>query len=152
MTIDIWSFLMHRFNILQTLHVILCLFVSGPVLLSYPEKNPPESWGCSVLLCKQCHSTNLSYHGTVVPGKSYTHFELIYSSAMFFITSFIFAVSHRSTTRRTFSSTLPTVMRVCMGTAKGKSDHTTTLYYYPTSLPTPFIHLNIKLSSLEFPE
>uniref|UniRef100_A0AAX7UCT4 GABA(A) receptor-associated protein b n=1 Tax=Astatotilapia calliptera TaxID=8154 RepID=A0AAX7UCT4_ASTCA len=28
--------------------------------------------------------------------------------------------------KRTFSSTLPTVMRVCMGTAKGKSDPTST--------------------------
>uniref|UniRef100_A0A3B4BGQ6 Uncharacterized protein n=1 Tax=Periophthalmus magnuspinnatus TaxID=409849 RepID=A0A3B4BGQ6_9GOBI len=32
---------------------------------------------------------------------------------------------YRSIMKRTFSSTLPTVMRVCMGTAKGKSDPTT---------------------------
>lgn len=56
--------------------------------------------------------------------------------------------------KRTFSSTLPTVMRVCTGAAKGKSDPTTIpLQPLPTLLrPPPFIHLNIKSSSLEFPE
>lgn len=45
-------------------------FISGSVLLPHPEKNPLASWGCALLLCKQRHSTHLSYHGIVVPGKS----------------------------------------------------------------------------------
>uniref|UniRef100_A0A3P9J1K4 GABA type A receptor-associated protein n=1 Tax=Oryzias latipes TaxID=8090 RepID=A0A3P9J1K4_ORYLA len=48
-------------------------FLSGPVLLPHPEKNPLKSRGCSLLLCKQRHSSHLSNHGTVVPGKSLTH-------------------------------------------------------------------------------
>lgn len=36
--------------------------------------------------------------------------------------------------KRTFSSTLPTVMKVCMGAAKGKSD--------PTTIPPTTTHLS----------
>lgn len=50
------------------LHILS--FISGSVLLPHPEKNPLASWGCALLLCKQRHSTHLSYHGIVVPGKS----------------------------------------------------------------------------------
>lgn len=65
------------------------------------------------------------------------------------LTSFFLMFFFRNTTKRTFSSTLPTVMRVCMGTAKGKSDPTNIpLQPVPTFLrPLPFIHLNIKSSS-----
>lgn len=50
--------------------------------------------------------------------------------------------------KRTFSSTSPTVMRVCTAAAKGKSDPTPIpLQPLPTFLrpPPPFIHLNIKI-------
>lgn len=53
-------------------------------------------------------------------------FLYIFNISFFFVLLFL-----RSITKRTFSSTLPTVMRVCMGTAKGKSDP----HYYPQPPP-----------------
>lgn len=128
------------------LHILS--FISGSVLLPHPEKNPLASWGCALLLCKQRHSTHLSYHGIVVPGKSpvklpaHSHALTLWlnqhvafgcsSLASPYIIDialtcfFLFSPPIRSIMKRTFSSTLPTVMRVCMGTAKGKSDPTST--------------------------
>lgn len=113
----------HFLPLYKKLYFLFFFFLSGPVLLPHPEKNPLKSRGCSLLLCKQRHSSHLSNHGTVVPGKSLTHWifncywKYFLCSSYFTLFDFL-----RSTTKRTFSSTLPTVMRVCMGTAKGKCD------------------------------
>lgn len=141
----------------------VCYSDSGPVLLPHPEKNPLESWGCALLLCKQRHSTHLGHHGPVVSGTFSFQLCLLLS-----VMAFLYIVNNtnvcsdlcpRSTMKRTFSSTLPTVMKVSMGAAKGKSD--------PTLLTTPSppttIHLSetstvhslkyeIQLSSIGFPQ
>lgn len=51
-------------------------------------------------------------------------------TSLFFVFFVCLTVFLRSTMKRTFSSTLPTVMRVCTGAAKGKSDPT----YHPCPL------------------
>lgn len=93
---------------------------------------------CLIDLCQCLATTVILYTKESLP----LHFQCL-------LTYFFYSGSFRSIMKRTFSSTSPTVMKVCTGTAKGKSDPIPNpLLPPPTSLRLPpFIHLNIKSSS-----